>query len=425
MRIYADLHVHSLFSRATSSSMDIPRMAAGAAKKGLNLIGTGDFTHPAWLSKLREVLSESEFPGFFTYKDDINVFFILQTEINVEFYQNDSIKKIHLILLAPDFDSVEEVRRVLSKWGDLTSDGRPTVRVDAPTLVEEVTEADDRVEVIPAHIWTPWYSLFGSKHGFDSLEEAFGSQVGKIHALETGLSSDPPMNWRVSSLDRFKLISNSDAHSPHPWRIGREFNVFELSDLGYDGLLKALRSNSERNRLVMTVEVDPAYGKYHYDGHRSCGVRLHPREAKRLGNRCPVCGRPLTVGVLHRVEDLADRPEGYVPPGAPRFVDTVPLPVLISSVLGRSTYSRVVTNTYEELISKFGSEIELLLNSPMKEVVKVAGKRLGHALRAMRDGRLRIEPGYDGVYGEVKVDLDQVGSAGGRGSDFSGLEDYL
>jgi len=421
MRIYADFHIHSRYSRATSKEMSIPNLAYWAEKKGLNLLGTGDFTHPIWLRELKTVLKPSEFEGFYSYD---RTFFILTAEINTIFEREGRTHRIHHLILAPDFEAVESLNAILGERGDLISDGRPSLQMTPAELVDSVLEVGQDLEVIPAHIWTPWFSLFGSNSGFDSVEEAFEDASAHIHALETGLSSDPPMNWRLSSLDRYTLVSSSDAHSPWSWRIGRELNVFDLREPSYRTLLRAIRSKSPSEFLfiLFTVETNPAYGKYHYDGHSKCGVRLHPKEAMKLGNRCPVCGKRLTIGVLHRVEELADRPEGYMPTGALPYKDLLPLYEVISFSLGSGEkYSKRMLKIYNELINRFGNELKILMEVPLDEISSVVGDSIANSILLIREGKVEIEPGYDGVYGkpvffgEAKTDKKRV----------DGLEGYL
>ncbi len=397
MRIFADFHIHSRYSRATSKEMNVKSLSFWAKKKGLNLLGTGDFTHPLWLRELKAELKPSEFEGFYHYEDTL---FVLTAEVCTIFERLGRIHKIHHLILAPDFEAVDSLNSRLELRGDLSADGRPTLRMTPGDLVDEVLEVGNELEVIPAHIWTPWYSLFGSVSGFNSVEEAFEDASVHIHALETGLSSDPPMNWRLSSLDRYALVSCSDAHSPWSWRIGRELCAFELKDPSYRSMIRAIRNKSPFE-FLFTVETNPAYGKYHYDGHSRCRVRLHPREAMRLGNRCPVCGRKLTVGVLHRVEELADRPEGYVPAEAIPYKDLLPLYEIISFSLGSGEkYSKRMLETYNKLIERFGNELRVLLEVPVDGISEVVGEEVASSILAIREGKVEIEPGYDGVYGK-------------------------
>lgn len=364
--------------------------------KGLNLLGTGDFTHPSWLKELKEELKENE-SGIL--KTNGGFSFVLSSEIANVYEQNKEIKRIHNILLAPDFETVEQINEMLKKKGvDIKADGRPVCNIQANEFVEILKEINESIEIIPAHIWTPWFSLFGSKSGFNHIEDCFQDQTKNIHALETGLSSDPAMNWRLSSLDRFALVSFSDAHSFWPWRLGREATIFDLKNFTYSELIKALRT---KNGLEGTIEVDPAYGKYHYDGHRECNVLLPPKEAIKYANICPVCKKKLTIGVLHRVEELADRPEGFVPKGAKKFYSILPLSEIVAFVLHANVNSAKVWEEYEKLIKAFGCEFKVLLEAKIKEIENITNPKIAEMISKTREKRLFIRPGYDGVYGEI------------------------
>ncbi|MEM5871857.1 MAG: endonuclease Q family protein [Candidatus Aenigmatarchaeota archaeon] len=396
MKILADLHIHSRFSRATSEDINVDNLVKYARIKGLNLLGTGDFTHPKWLEELRNNLYEHD-NGILKDKSGFN--FILSTEIASIYSQNNQIKRIHNIILAPDFDTAEQISEELKRKGvNLEVDGRPMCGISCPELVEMLKSINEKIEIIPAHIWTPWFSLFGSKSGFDRIEDCFQDQTKHIHALETGLSSDPKMNWRLSQLDRFALVSFSDSHSFWPWRLGREATIFELKEMSYDNITKALRT---KKGLVGTIEVDPSYGKYHYDGHRECKIFLEPKKAKRIGNICPVCKKPLTIGVLHRVEDLADRDEGFAPKDAKPFYSVLPLSEIISFILNKNVISSIVAETYSKLINVFDSEFKILLEAPVEEIKNITNEKIGEIIKKMREGKLKIRPGYDGVYGEI------------------------
>ncbi|MCD6403461.1 MAG: DNA helicase UvrD [Candidatus Aenigmarchaeota archaeon] len=391
-----DFHIHSKYSRATSKSMDLDGISLGAKKKGLDLVGTGDFTHPKWLEELKQKLKEVENSGLYLYKD---VFFMLTSEVSTVFETNGKIKKIHHVIHAPSFEIVEQINDSLSRYGDLSLDGRPTLSMRASELVEILMSISKDIVVIPAHVWTPWFSLFGSKSGFDSVEECYEDQTKHIFALETGLSSDPEMNWRLSKLDRFALVSNSDAHSPHPWRLGREANVFKLEELSYWEIFDSIK-NKDPKRFLFTIEVDPNYGKYHYTGHRKCNVSLHPKESIKRGNVCPVCGKPLTIGVLQRVEELADRLEGFVPQNAIPFKRLLPLYEIISFSLGvNKLYSKEVLKIHDTLIQKFGNELNVLLKVNYEKLSEVVDKKIADSIIRVRNGELKFIPGYDGVYG--------------------------
>ncbi len=401
MRIIADFHIHSLYSKGTSKDMNLDGISEGARIKGLNLVGTGDFTHPAWLEELEEKLEEVR-EGIFSYK---GVYFILTTEVATYFEKDGKIKRIHHVIHAPSFEIVKQVNEALAKFGDLKADGRPILRMTAAELVEVLMEISREIFVYPAHAWTPWVSCLGSFSGFDSVEECYEEQTKHVYALETGLSSDPSMNWRVSSLDKFALLSNSDSHSPRSWRLGREANVFELKKLSYKSLHEAIKKKDSK-RFLYTIEVPPEYGKYHFTGHRSCGVCLHPREAMKLGNVCPKCGRKLTVGVLQRVEELADRPEGYVPRKHIPFKRLIPLCEIVAEVYKKSLLSRRVLEVHDKLVRNFGSELDVLLKTPIEEIAKVAGERVAEVVKLVREERVSFVPGYDGVYGKVILDSD-------------------
>jgi len=398
MQIIADFHLHSKYSRATSKDMNIEGLSRGAKVKGLQLLGTGDFTHPFWLEEIRHKLEEVSGSGLFTYE---NVFFVLTTEVSTIFTFEGQTRKVHHIIHAPSFDVVEQINESLSKYGNLKTDGRPMLTVSAPELVEKIMEISKDAVITSAHIWTPWFSLFGSKSGFNSVEDCYQDQTKNIFSLETGLSSDPAMNWRLSALDKFTLVSNSDSHSPHPWRLGREVNVFDLKKVTYQEIFNAIKEK-DKERFLFTIEVEPSYGKYHFDGHRNCGVVLTPNEAKKFNNICPMCGRKLTVGVLHRVDELADRPEGFVPENAIPFKSLLPLYEIISFVTGTNQlYSQKVIVEQDKLIEKIGNEFNVLLNVSKEELLKVTNEKIADAIVKVREGKVKYAPGYDGVYGRA------------------------
>jgi uncharacterized protein (TIGR00375 family) len=402
--IFADLHMHSKYSRATSKNLDIPNLEKWGKIKGLNLIGTGDFQHPLWLENLKRDLVEQD--GILKSKGGMN--FLLQTEISLIYTQGGKGRRIHHIILAPNFEVVDQIQEALGKKGRLDYDGRPIFGFDSIELIDMMREISEDIEVIPAHIWTPWFGLLGSKSGFDSIKECFGDRTKYIHALETGLSSDPAMNWRISSLDKYTLISNSDSHSFWPWRIGRETNIFDV-ELTYKNILNAIRT---KKGLKETIEVDPSYGKYHIDGHRNCNISFEPDETKKNKGICPKCGKALTIGVLNRVEELADRPEGFKPEGAIPFKKLIPLAELISKQIGvKSLNSKSVFSKYMEIIDHFKSEFDVLLNENEESLSKFLDKRLVDLIIKNREGKLLIKPGYDGVYGELVLENQkQLGS---------------
>jgi len=395
MLVIADLHLHSKYARATSKEMDLKGIAKGAKLKGLNVVGTGDFTHPTWLEELKDKLKPLG-NGLFEYD---NVYFLLSCEVATHFEYEGKERKVHHVIHAPSFEIVDQINESLSPYGNLKVDGRPVLSLSAPELVEMLLEISNDIVIYPAHAWTPWYGILGSKSGFDSIRECYQDQTKHIFAIETGLSSDPPMNWRLSSLDDFTLVSNSDSHSPWPWRLGREANVFELKEMSYKEIFDAIRKK-DKKKFLYTIEVPPSYGKYHFDGHRKCNVRLSPTEAQKFNNVCPKCGKKLTIGVLHRVEELADRPEGFVPKDYIPFKSIIPLYEVISHVLGvKQLYSQKVMKEHDKLIEKFGSELNILLNVPEDELRKVTSEKIVSAIIKMRKGKVKFIPGYDGVYG--------------------------
>jgi uncharacterized protein (TIGR00375 family) len=378
LRVIADLHIHGRYSRATSQNMRIEEIARFAKIKGLNLIGTGDFTHPKWLKEMRETLIQEPETGLYkTAKNPQSpVFFMITTEVSTIFTFENSVKKIHHVILTPSMETAVQINERLAKYGDLTVDGRPTLNMSAAQLVEEVMEVSRENMIFPAHAWTPWFSIFGAFSGFDTVEDCYQDMTKHIYALETGLSSDPPMNWRLSKLDKFTLVSNSDSHSFWPWRMGREANVFELERLSYREIVDAIR-NKDKERFKFTVETDPAYGKYHWTGHRNCNVSLSPREAIKLGNICPVCRKKLTKGVEQRVEELADRPAGFKPENAIGYMHLLPLSEIIATVLGvDSPSTQQVWDVYNKLVEKFGDEYAVLIEVPKEKLEEVVEKRI-------------------------------------------------
>lgn len=405
MRIIADLHMHSRYSRATSENMHVEEINRFAKIKGLDIVGTGDFTHPEWIKELSEKLVAE--PEYCLYKTASNmnsaVHFMVTSEVCTIFDFRGKVRKIHHVILTPSLETALQINDRLSKYGSLISDGRPTLNMNAAHLVEEIMEASQQNMVFPAHAWTPWFSIFGASNGFDSVEECYQDMSKYVHALETGLSSDPPMNWRLSKLDRFTLVSNSDSHSFWPWRIGREANVFELTEPSYEEVLEAIRSKNKA-RFKFTIETDPAYGKYHWTGHRNCKVSLSPRGAAKLGNICPVCRRKLTKGVDQRVEELADRPEGFEPKEAIGFIRLLPLSEIIATVLQLdSPYAAKVWQIYNPLVEKFGNEYSVLIDRSKDELCSVVDEHVAEAIVRVRRGDIKVVPGYDGVYGQLML----------------------
>ncbi|MBC7098441.1 DNA helicase UvrD [Candidatus Bipolaricaulota bacterium] len=400
MRLIADLHIHSRFSRATSRDMDLVHLSRWAKWKGIDILGTGDFTHPDWFRELEANLVPAG-EGVYRYGETL---FLLTCELAAIWSAGGKVRRVHFLVLAPDLAAVSRINRELAKLGNLAADGRPTFGVSGERLVATLLGACPEAVVIPAHAWTPWYSIFGANSGFDSLEEALGKAASHVLAIETGLSSDPPMNWRLSALDRVALVSFSDAHSPA--RLGREACVFDLPEASYPSLVEAIRTRDPK-RFLYTIEFFPEEGKYHYDGHRACGVVLSPKETRAHGGRCPACGRPLTIGVMHRVEALADRPEGTRPPGAIPYRSLVPLEEIIAQALGQGRDTKGVREEYLRLVSRFGSELRILLDLPEKELSQGTPPQVLLGIRKVRAGELQIRPGYDGVYGEIRIPLDE------------------
>jgi len=405
LRVIADFHIHSRFSRATSEKMTITEITRFARIKGLNLVGTGDFTHPRWLQELKQELTET--PGASLYipaKDPKSpVHFMVTGEVATIFTVNNDVKKIHHVILTPSLETAVQISDRLGNHGNLFSDGRPILDMTAPQLVEEVMQVSSENMVIPAHAWTPWFSLFGAFSGFNRIEDCYQDTTKHICALETGLSSDPPMNWRLSALDRFTLVSNSDSHSHWPWRIGREANVFELERLTYDEIIDAIRAK-DPERFNYTIETDPAYGKYHWTGHRECKVSLPPQEAIKFGNVCPVCRRKLTKGVEQRVEELADRPVDFKPANAIGYKHLLPLSEIIATVLGANYPSvQKVWEPYTALIERFGDEYTVLLDASQDDMEKIVEPRVAEAIVRVRDEKISVQPGYDGVYGQMII----------------------
>lgn len=405
MRVIADLHIHSRYSRATSAKMNIDEITRFARLKGLNLVGTGDFTHPKWLKELHEnLVPETDTNLYKPAKiPDSPVHFMITGEVSTVFTYEGATKRIHHVILTPNLQTAVQINERLARHGDLSVDGRPILDISAPQLVEEIMEVSRDNMVVPAHAWTPWFSIFGAFSGFDNVEDCYQDMTKHIFAIETGLSSDPPMNWRLSTLDRYALISNSDSHSAWPWRIGREANVFELEKLTYHEVINAIcEKNPQKFRF--TVETNPAYGKYHWTGHRNCKVSLPPKEAVKFGNLCPVCRRKLTKGVEQRVEELADRPAGFMPEGVIGYMHLLPLSEIIATVLGASSPStRGVWEVYGVLVERFGSEYAVLIDASREELSGVVDSRIAEAIVRVREGRVRVIPGYDGVYGQLVI----------------------
>jgi len=424
MKFVADLHIHSKYSRATSRDMDIDHLNKWAKIKGIKVLGTGDFTHHLWLKELKEKLEPAE-PGLFKLKKKVKPVvkksdwlpsngnssqggdqatrFLLSSEISCIYSKNDRVRKIHIIVLAPSFKVVEKINTRLGWIGNLKSDGRPILGLDAKELLKIVLTISDDCLVIPGHIWTPWFSLFGANSGFDSIEECFEEYSNYIHAAETGLSSDPLMNWRWSALDKITLLSNSDSHSPS--RIGREANILD-TDLSYQGVVDAVKGGSP-SKLCQTIEFFPEEGRYHLNGHRKCEVVLGPAESKKLDNICPKCGKPLTIGTLHRIDDLADRKEGQKPDQAIPFTRMIPLDEIIGDAKGVGPNTKTVMEEYKNLIKRFGTELDILLSVSPEQIEQVSCSEIAEGINRVRQEKVNIEPGHDGEYGKIGIFKDE------------------
>jgi DNA helicase-2/ATP-dependent DNA helicase PcrA len=406
MKFVADFHIHSKYSRATSSNMDLESLNKWAGIKGIKVLGTGDFTHPYWFKNLKEKLEPAE-PGLFKLKPSFmglndSVRFILTSEISCIYSKKNKVRKIHIVIFSPSFDACEKINAQLGWIGNIKSDGRPILGLDAKELAKIVLSISSDCFVVPAHIWTPWFSMFGSKSGFDTIEECFEEYSKYIYAVETGLSSDPKMNWRLSILDKVALISNSDSHSPQ--KLGREANVFD-TEISYFKIIEALKAKDPQ-KFLYTIEFFPEEGKYHYDGHRLCGIRTSPSESKKYNNICPVCSSPLTIGVLNRVEELADRPEGGKPEGAIPFKNLIPLQEIIADSLGLGSISKRVMEEYYSIIKKIGNEFNILMDCSYDELKNATLPKIAEGVIRAREGKVFVEPGYDGVYGKIKVYSD-------------------
>ena len=419
MRYIIDLHIHSKYSRACSKNLTLSNLGAWGRAKGIDILATGDFTHPAWLAQIEERLEPAE-PGLFRLRKKFEVEdgdsayvpapiaalgretrFVLATEVSCIYKKNGRTRRLHLVLLAPSIVAVKKIVSALEKLEcNLRSDGRPILGLDAKEIVKICLAADPNCMVIPAHAWTPWFSVFGSESGFDSLEECFEEMTPHIHAIETGLSSDPPMNWRLSALDKVMLVSNSDAHGVR--NLGREANVFELNAPCYGALVDILRQR-DRKRFLFTIEFFPEEGKYHVDGHRACDFYCEPDKTAKLGGRCPKCGKDLVRGVLGRIDKLADRPMSAEYPLAVPYKRIVPLEEVIGEALGKGRASKAVFEIYKKLLAGVGPEFAVLLDAAESAIASASSVRVAEAVARMRAGQLVIRPGYDGVFGEVHI----------------------
>lgn len=395
MKFLADFHLHSKYSRATSPQMDLENLATWAKIKGIEVLGTGDFTHHLWFSELAKKMKDGA-DGLYEFG---GVKFILTAEISNIYSKGTRVRKVHNIIFAPSFEAAEKFNQKLGRFGNLSSDGRPILGIEAKHLLELALEISPEFLVVPAHAWTPWFSVFGSNSGFDSLEECFEELTPEIKAIETGLSSDPQMNWRISSLDKVTLISNSDAHSPS--KIGREANFLD-AEFNYRSIINAIVSKDPK-KFLATIEFFPEEGKYHFDGHKNCAVTASPAETKKFGGLCPKCRRPLTIGVMNRVEKLADRPEGFLPKNRIPFFSLVPLEEIVAEALGQRVGTKAAQEEYFKLIKKFQTEFKILLEVPLEDLFKGTSEKIAEGIKRVREKKLAISPGYDGVYGKIKI----------------------
>jgi uncharacterized protein (TIGR00375 family) len=424
MQQIADFHIHSKYSRACSKDLTLENIDKTCRIKGIDIVATGDFTYPEWFLSIKNELEEVENTGLYklkTAKDDkvhlvksrsntgaalpqfTGVKFILSTELALIYKSGNKVRRIHLVVHAPNIKAVSELNNYLDKEYNIRSDGRPILGMSASDLVKLCLALHPKFMIYPAHIWTPWFSVFGSKSGFDSLEECFGNYTKDVYAYETGLSSDPEMNWRLSVLDKLTLLSNSDAHSlPN---IGREANVFELKDVTYDEIYEVIKNPSASSGQVKyTIEFYPEEGMYHYDGHRSCNISYAPEETKKHRGICPVCKRPLTVGVLNRVNELADRPTGFKPKGVPGFKKLVELDKIIAEALDiKSRSSNKVQIEYNNLVKQLGNELFILIDASLDDIKKVSSPSIAEGVKRVRNGELELKPGFDGQYGVIKI----------------------
>lgn len=404
-KVIADLHIHSRFSRACSKQITIENLSNWAQIKGIDILSTSDFTHPKWLEEIKSTLEDNG-NGLFTLKNKSSkTHFILSTEISCIYKKDDKTRRLHLCILLSNLDSVDKFIKILeSKGKNLKSDGRPILGIDAKSIVDIALSCDEKALIIPAHIWTPWFAILGSKSGFDSIEECFEDYTKYIYALETGLSSDPYMNWFVSSLDKFLLISNSDAHSLE--NLGREANAMMLENFSYNEIYETIK-NKNKEKFLYTIEFYPEEGMYHYDGHRNCKIFYDPQQTKKYKNICPVCKKPLTIGVLNRVMQLADRNESDVKKIRNNFIpykSLVPLKNIISEIENVGKNSKKINTIYFDLIKKGKNEFNILLDASYEEIKKISNnEKLSEAIHKMRNGNINITPGYDGVYGKVKI----------------------
>ena len=415
MRIISDFHIHSRYSRACSPDLTPANIEKWARIKGVNLVGTGDFTHPLWLAELKTALEPAE-EGLFKIKYQISniknkekdpVRFVLSAELACIYSQGEKLRRIHLVVLFPSFVAVEKFNKTLeTHGGKLGSDGRPILGMNSQEVLQYALDADEEALMIPAHAWTPYFGIFGSKSGFDSVEECFGEMTKYIYAIETGLSSDPAMNWRVSDTDKFAIVSGSDSHSLS--RIGREANVMEIPEgqFTYQEFFRILKDR-DRERFKFTIEFFPEEGKYHLDGHAACSFSCEPEQTKKYHGECPKCGKKLTIGVMSRVQKLADRPEGFMPDKAVPQKHLVPLEEVLADCVGVGAKSKSVQDLYAKLVEKAGSEFAVILDLPIEELGEIGGEVVAEAVKRVREEKVHKTPGYDGVYGIIRVFSDE------------------
>jgi DNA helicase II / ATP-dependent DNA helicase PcrA len=399
MKFVGDFHIHSKYARATSQDMNLENLDVWAEKKGIQVISCGDFTHPAWFKELQEKLESAEQGLYILKGGGKKTRFILTTEISCIYSAKGQVRKVHLLLFAPSLEAAQRINMQLGLRGNLKSDGRPIIGINSKDVVKIALDASPDCMVIPAHAWTPWFAVFGSKSGFDSLQECFDEYTQYIYAIETGLSSDPAMNWRLSQLDSIVCISNSDSHSLA--KIGREANVFD-TELSYNGIAQAIKKKDPASFLY-TVEFFPEEGKYHYDGHRACNVCMKPEESKQHNNICPTCKRPLTIGVLNRVAELADREEGFTPPHVIPFKSLIPLEEIIADTLHVGVATKRVREAYNNIIQALGNEFAILLDATEQDVKAATLPEIAEGIMRVRKGEVHIEPGYDGEYGKIEI----------------------
>jgi len=416
VKFYADLHIHSHFSRATSKNLNLEELSYWAQLKGIQVISTGDCIHPGWLKELEKKLEPAE-EGFFKLKNEYDTLsqtqlpsalrrdirFVLTTEISNIYKRLDKVRKVHNVIFMPHFEAAKKVQDHLNRIGNIRSDGRPILGLDSRDLLQIVLESDPLSFLVPAHIWTPWFSALGSRGGFDKMSDCYGDLTKHIFAVETGLSSDPLMNWRLSQLDDYVMISNSDAHSAQ--KLGREANIFD-TDFSYPGIYNALKDKKNKG-LLGTIEFYPEEGKYHYDGHRNCSMRLHPKETIENHGLCPKCGKKVTVGVMARVEELADHEEGRKSPRARPYYSLIPLPEIIAEARGVGPNSQNVQTTFQEMVRRLGNEMFILQDAPVDMIKKSAGSLIAEGIRRVRNKEVHIAAGYDGEYGQIKIFTDQ------------------